>query len=167
MRFIIGLGIALLALAALPLLMMFSVIFLEERRSFGSTGLLLALLALTIAYIEFAAPAPLSSPAAKGQQKAIEALLPALYQLLTLGLFGSMLDRGVHFRACYLSWLLYLPGAFIIFVRRRKAPTTGDLIYLKWAAVPMVVFGMPLFMYIFHGDWTNWTCVRMILRRFF
>jgi len=133
------------------------------REALLGLGWNLGLLAAAMAYIQFGDLASIGKPATKTQehlstgvnwksQKTIEPFLPAfLCQTFTLGLFGILLDGGVHFRACCLSWLLYLPGAFIILVRRHNALTTGDLLYLKWAAVPMVVFGMPLFMYVFSG----------------
>jgi hypothetical protein len=67
-----------------------------------------------------------------------------IYQALVILVFASLLDGGARFRACLFCYLCYLPGAVIVVVRRARALTKVDLVYLKWGWVPMIIIGVPL-----------------------
>ena len=65
-------------------------------------------------------------------------------QVLTLLWFGLLLDRGIHLRACWYTYLGYAAGAIVVLVRRWKALTPGDRFYLRWGWILIIVIGIPL-----------------------
>jgi hypothetical protein len=76
-----------------------------------------------------------------------------LIQWITIVLYALMLDGGISFRGCLYSYVGYLVGVFVPLARRGLAPTKGDLIYLKWAWLPWITVGVPLFVSISKGKW--------------
>jgi hypothetical protein len=65
-------------------------------------------------------------------------------QAIVILVFAGLLDGGARFRACLYCYLAYLPGAVILLVRRFRALTKVDLVYLKWGWVPIITLGVPL-----------------------
>jgi hypothetical protein len=48
-------------------------------------------------------------------------------------------------KASLYAYLPYVAGAAIVLVRRAKSLTKGDCLHLKWGWVPIIMFGVPLF----------------------
>jgi hypothetical protein len=76
-----------------------------------------------------------------------------VFQGIVIVLYALMLDDGIRFRGCLYSYLLYLVGPIVFFARRGLALTKLDLIYLKWAWVPFITFGVPLYVSLSKGKW--------------
>jgi hypothetical protein len=74
-----------------------------------------------------------------------------ILQAITIIMFALILDGGVRLRACLYSYLAYAPGAVILLVRRGRAMTQVDLVYLKWGWVPIVTIGVPLLVRLSKG----------------
>jgi hypothetical protein len=65
-------------------------------------------------------------------------------QGFTLFLFRMLMDGGVRFRACCYVYLLYAVPALLLLALRWKAWTRVELLFLRWAWVPILTFGLPL-----------------------
>jgi hypothetical protein len=85
-----------------------------------------------------------------GGQTVIEVFL---LQWIIILLYASMLDGGIRFRGCLYSYIAYLIGVIVPFVRRGFALMKGDLFYVKWAWLPMITVGVPLFVSVSKGKW--------------
>jgi hypothetical protein len=85
---------------------------------------------------------------AVGPARGWTAIEVVVLQVLILLPFALLLDGGVRLQACWYSYLGYLAGALIILARRGRAPTRGDLLYLRWAWLPIVVIGVVLFLHV-------------------
>jgi hypothetical protein len=83
---------------------------------------------------------------AAGPARGRTAIEVVVLQALVLLPFASVMDGGVRLQACWYSYLGYLAGALLILARRGRAPTRGDLLYLRWAWLPIVVIGVVLFL---------------------
>jgi hypothetical protein len=83
-------------------------------------------------------------------QSVIEILLVSWIFIV---LYASMLDGGIRFRGCLYSYVGYLVGVIVPFARRGLSVTKGDLIYLKWAWLPWMTVGVPLFVSVSNGKW--------------
>ncbi len=64
----------------------------------------------------------------------------ALQSIIVL-LFALTLDGGILFRACCYADIGYFIGVGIIFLRRRRGLTRTDYLFLRWAWLPIIVFG--------------------------
>lgn len=64
-----------------------------------------------------------------------------ILQSIIVLLFALTLDRGVLFQACYYADIGYWVGVGIIVLRRRNRLTRTDYFYLRWAWLPVIVFG--------------------------
>jgi hypothetical protein len=74
--------------------------------------------------------------------------------LLQVGLlvffFGLFLDFGESLRSCcYLSIVFWL-GTIIILIRRPQNPTRGDLAYIRWGLLLIVLLGIPALWAVWH-----------------
>jgi hypothetical protein len=76
-----------------------------------------------------------------------------IFQGIVLLLYALMLDGGVSLRGALYSWLCYLVGVAVVFVRRGLAVTKGDLLWIKWAWLPFITFGVPLYVSASRGKW--------------
>jgi hypothetical protein len=65
-------------------------------------------------------------------------------QLLTLLPLSVVMDGGVRFRACCLTYLLYAVPALVVLAVRWNAWTRLELLLLRWAWAPIIAFGLPL-----------------------
>jgi len=65
-------------------------------------------------------------------------------QGFTLFLFRMLMDGGVRFRACCYVYLLYAVPALLLLALRWKAWTRVEVLFLRWAWVPILTFGLPL-----------------------
>jgi hypothetical protein len=74
-------------------------------------------------------------------------------QWIIILLYAGFLDGGLMFRGCLYSYVTYLIGPMVFFIRRGFAQTKSDLIYLKWAWLPIMTFGTPLFVSVSKGKW--------------
>ncbi len=74
-------------------------------------------------------------------------------QWIIILLYAGFLDGGLLFRGCLYSYVIYLIGPIVFFIRRGLALTKGDLIYLKWAWLPIMTVGVPLFVSVSKGKW--------------
>jgi hypothetical protein len=71
-----------------------------------------------------------------------------LLQACCLFFFALLLDEGRHFTACaYVSFGFWL-GAFLIWARRPRSPTRGDLLYFRWGLLLVVVIGVTLMTWV-------------------
>jgi hypothetical protein len=59
-----------------------------------------------------------------------------------------VLDMGVSLRACCYASEGFWLGVILILVRRPRNPTRGDLLYIRWGLVPIVLVAHPLFMLV-------------------
>ena len=80
--------------------------------------------------------------------RGLTAIKGLVLHVIVILLFAGLLDGGLRLQACVYSCLGYWAGALLILVRRAKALTRVDLLYLTWAWLPMIVIGVPLFMRI-------------------
>jgi len=55
------------------------------------------------------------------------------------------LDLGEHRQACCYSSVVFWLGTVLILVRRPRKPTRGDLAFIRWGLLPIVLFGSELF----------------------
>jgi hypothetical protein len=76
-----------------------------------------------------------------------------IIQLIIILLYAGFLDGGIRFRGCPFSYLCYLVGVAMVFARRGLALTKGDLIWIKWAWLPFITFGVPLYVSVLKGKW--------------
>jgi hypothetical protein len=82
-----------------------------------------------------------SPPAGNRGPLAIEVLI---LQILVILLFANLLDGGLRLRACLCLYLGYGIGALIPLFRRARSLTRGEILYLRWAWVPIIAVGVPL-----------------------
>jgi hypothetical protein len=79
--------------------------------------------------------------------RAIETAIASFFlQIQLILLFALLLDGGVRLRACLYSYVGYLAGLVLIFARRARALTNGDVLYLRWGWLPIIVLGVALFL---------------------
>ena len=128
----------------------------------GMTWLLMA--AILVEFIPLSAkqknadgdPNEPSAPQLPQKYQALEVIFPLfLLQWTFILLHASILDGGIRFQACLYSYLLYLVGPIVCFARRGLALTKLDLIYLKWAWVPFITFGVPIVFQPIGGQMAN------------
>jgi hypothetical protein len=133
---------------------------------FASLGL--AWLLATVVVVEFIPLSPKENnanheaPKLPSKYQAWEEVFPPgrltviemfILQLIIIVLYSLMLDGGIRFRGCLYSYLIYLVGPIVFFIRRGLALTKGELIFLKWAWLPIMTFGIPLFVGVSKGKW--------------
>jgi hypothetical protein len=70
----------------------------------------------------------------------------AWLQLLTVNMFFCMLDGHVRLRACCWLYLVYADGAVLVLALQRGRPRGWGSRYLWWGWVPIIAFGVPLFL---------------------
>jgi hypothetical protein len=69
-----------------------------------------------------------------------------LFQAGLLVLFSLALDFGHMLRACGYSSLVFWVGVAMILLRRHSNPTKGDLVYIRWGLLVIVLIGVPAFL---------------------
>jgi hypothetical protein len=69
-------------------------------------------------------------------------------QVLLLCLYSLFLDLGQHIRACCGASVGFWLGAILILVRRPRHPTAGDLAYIRWGLVPIILVGSEAFVWV-------------------
>jgi hypothetical protein len=71
------------------------------------------------------------------------------WQFAFLFIFRVMvLDLGQRLQACCAASAAFWLGAILVLVRRPRNPTRGDLAYLKWGLVPIVLVSNPVFIWV-------------------
>ena len=77
------------------------------------------------------------------------ALIQALALQVVLLILGAMvLDGGECLSAVVYSSIAYWAGlAFVVF-RRPSTPTGGDLVFVRYGLIPIVIGGVLLFIYV-------------------
>ena len=89
-------------------------------------------------------PAPKSPRADRSGNSIVKAIWDGvLLQLLLFIFTGLILDGGQLNRMCVVAMIGYWIVAAMLIVRRRKAPTKTDLLFLRWGILPMM-FAVPL-----------------------
>ena len=139
---------AVLSALALPVGVVVTALLLEENRHLPWAAIGLTLLAAAMVVLELAHAAGRKSqgPAGSGVLYFFLTAIDVIFiQLIILLLFSVILDGGVHLRACCFAYLGYVAGVLLVLIRRAKALTWGDRLFLRWGWVPIVVVGLPLF----------------------
>jgi hypothetical protein len=72
-------------------------------------------------------------------------------QAIIILLFANLMDGGLRLQACLYSYAGYAAGALLILARRARRLTKIDLLYLRWAWLPLIVVGVPLFVRVWKG----------------
>jgi hypothetical protein len=67
-------------------------------------------------------------------------------QLMTIFLYLLTMDGGVRFRACCYIMLIYYLILIPLFVFRWKSWSAIELIFIRWSWVPILAFGLPIFL---------------------
>lgn len=80
-------------------------------------------------------------------------VLVLMFQAIVILLYAGFLDGGLRMRGALYSFLCYLVGVVVVFARRGFALTKGDLIWVKWAWLPIITFGVPLYVSVSNGKW--------------
>lgn len=70
------------------------------------------------------------------------------FQLGLVFFFSLLLDFHVRLQACCYSSVAFWLGTVLILIRRPRAPTRGDLAYIRWALLPIVAIGVPAFLHV-------------------
>ena len=89
-----------------------------------------------------------------GQQNADIQLYarPIVRALIVQAIFGILagmnLDMGQTMSAYLYLSLPFWIGVGIIAVRRKSHPTKGDLLYIAYGLIPIMIGGIPLFFYV-------------------
>jgi hypothetical protein len=69
-----------------------------------------------------------------------------LLQLFLLYFYKEMiLDLGQRLQACRAASAAFWLGTILILVRRPRNPTSGDLTYIRWGLVLVVLVSNPIF----------------------
>src|SRR5262249_44804412 len=125
-------------------------------------GLLIAVLGCLfligfVFLLEFAPPALEDesglSQGERQKRRKDESLVQMMIPVILTLSYASFLDGGLRFHGCLYSSLCYLVGVAVVFIRRGFALTKGDLIWIKWAWLPFIIFGVPLYVSAFNGKW--------------
>ena len=70
-------------------------------------------------------------------------------QVALLFFFSLILDLDdVALQACCFSSVAFWMGVILILIRRPRSPTKGDLIYICWGLLPIVLVGVPAFIWV-------------------
>ena len=74
-------------------------------------------------------------------------LLRAFVWQLALLFFYKVivLDLGQRLQACCFASAAFWLGTILILVRRPRHPTPGDLAYIRWGLLPIVLVSNPIF----------------------
>jgi hypothetical protein len=76
-------------------------------------------------------------------------LLAFLLQLLFLFFYKVMvLDLGQGLQACCYGSVAFWLGVVLILVRRPRNPSPGDLTYIRWGLIPIVLISNPIFLWV-------------------
>jgi hypothetical protein len=71
-----------------------------------------------------------------------------LLQIGLLVFLSLILDHGVLLQACSFSSVPFWLGVTMIILRRPKSPTAGDLAYIRWGLVFILLYAMPAFIVV-------------------
>jgi hypothetical protein len=71
-----------------------------------------------------------------------------LWQLFLLYFFSMVGDLGESLQSCCFASVAFWLGTILILVRRPRNRTPGDLGYIRWALVPIVLVSNPIFIWV-------------------